>query len=135
MRSGSIRTMAAGMLLLVPAGCASTQLSTRDIYSELAFTGEIVCTPVAVARVEQRQDDRFNERIAALSLWLIAEIGRAELTRMQNDYDEEMATVYFTSQCPSDEEHSHRRTRRWMLLHELESRARIGPIDHAANSH
>lgn len=120
----SIRRVLIGCLLLATGACASTRMSTRDIYSELAFGGGLVCTPVSDGNREQRPDERFHERMVALRSWLIAEIGRAELARMQDEYDEEMATVDFTLACPSAEQHAHLRTRRWMLLHELENRAR-----------
>jgi hypothetical protein len=135
MAFGPIRTVLIGWLLLMAAACASTRMSTRDIYSELAFSGGIVCTPVSDGNREQRQDGRFHDRMVALRSWLIAEIGQAELARMQSEYDEEMASVSFTFQCPSAQEHSHRRTRRWMLLHELETRARARPIEPMTNLH
>ena len=104
--------------------CASTRLSTRDIYSELAFSGGVTCTPVADSAREQRQDEHFRDRLRTLGPWLIAQIGRAELDQMAEEYREEMESVSWTGGCPSPEEHSHDRTRRWTLLRELENRAR-----------
>ena len=124
MPPGSIRSALIGLVLLVSTSCVSSRMSTRDIYAEL-IGGGIVCTPVAVARVEQRQDEHFNERMRALRPWLESQIGAAEIAEMRRAVNEEMASVYFTG-CPSEEAHSHLRTRQWMLLHELESRSRHG---------
>ena len=126
MSPGSIRKSLIGLLLLVPIACASSRMSTRDIYAELLWGGGLVCTPVEVARREQRQDERFHDRLVKLRPWLEAQIGTTEMAQMRHDYEEEMAGVYFVG-CPSDEEHSHRRTRNWMLLHELENRSRDMP--------
>lgn len=109
--------------LLLTGACASTRISTRDIYAELAFSVGITCTPNAVARQEQRQDQRLDERLGALGPWLIAEIGRDEIARMQHDYEEEMGT-FDPIGCPPEEYHMRQRMRRMMLLHELENRAR-----------
>jgi hypothetical protein len=98
-------------------------MSTRDIYAELAFSIGIVCTPNAVARQEQRQDERLAERLRALGPWLVAEIGRDEITRMQREYGEEIGT-FDPIGCPPEDEHTRQRMRRMMLLHELENRAR-----------
>jgi hypothetical protein len=112
-----------GSFLLLSGACASTRMSTRDIFAELAFSVGIVCTPNAVARLEQRQDERLNQRLRALGPWLVAEIGRDEINRMQHDYDEEIGT-FDPIGCPPEEEHARQRMRRMMLLHELENRAR-----------
>lgn len=122
----------AGLFLIVSllsfGACASTRMSTRDIYAELAFGGGVICTPVADSAREQRQDEHFRDRMRALGPWLVAQIGRAELDRMADEYRAEMESVSWTGACPSPEEHSHQRTRRWTLLHELENRARTQPV-------
>jgi hypothetical protein len=120
-------------VLLLTGACASTRMSTRDIYGELAFSVGIICTPNAVARLEQRQDERLNARLRALGPWLVAEIGRDEITRMQHDYDEEMGT-FDPIGCPPEEQHTRWRMRRMMLLHELENRARASHFRPAAES-
>jgi len=114
-------------LLLMLGGCASRALSTRDIYGELISPG-IVCTPNGQERLWQRQDDEFQDRIDALRPWLKAQIGEDEIAAMHREVEEEVATTYYTG-CPSEEQSSHERTRRWMLLHELENRARGHPLD------
>lgn len=120
-----------GCLLLLTGACASTRMSMRDICAELAFSIGIVCTPNAIARQEQRQDERLADRLRALGPWLIAEIGRDEITRMQRDYDEEIGT-FDPIGCPPAEEHIRHRMRRMMLLHELENRARASHFRPAA---
>ena len=134
MRAGWIRRMLIG-LLLIPIACASSRLSTHDIYAELLWGGGgVTCTPSAIARLEQRQDERFHDRMIALRPYMEAEIGRAELTRMQDAYREEIASTDFIG-CPSEEEHSRRRTRVWTLLHELENRSRRAHAIEDRNGH
>ncbi len=107
-------------LLLMLGGCTSHALSTRDIYGELIAAG-IVCTPNGQERLWQRQHDEFQDRLDALRPWLKAQIGEEEVAAMHREVEDEVATTYYTG-CPSEEQSSHARTRRWMLLHELESR-------------
>ena len=129
------RSLAGGVLIgglsLLAGACLSTRMSTRDIYAELAFSVGVVCTPNAVARQEQRQDERLGERLRALAPWLVAEIGRDEITRMRHEYDEEIGT-FDPIGCPPEDEHGRQRTRRMMLLHELENRARASHFRPAA---
>ncbi|MBV9884009.1 MAG: hypothetical protein JO276_13455 [Sphingomonadaceae bacterium] len=130
MQRQPIGSFLVGGLLLTTGACASTRISTQDIYAELAFSVEIVCTPNALVRQEQRQDARFGERLERLRPWLLAQIGQAEIDRMQAEYVQELGT-FDPIGCPSAEDHSRRRTRRWMLLHELETRARARPLSTA----
>ena len=134
MAAGPSQKFLIGLALLGATACASTRMSTHDIYGELAFSGGIVCTPVSDSNQEQRQDQRLQDRLVALRPWLIAEIGQAELTRMQDEFEEQEANVDYTFECPSVEQHSHRRSRRWTLLHELETRARARPVNPIAQS-
>jgi hypothetical protein len=122
-------------LTFLAAGCVSNRMTTREVYGEILWVGvSFRCHPIATARHEMAEDRHVGQRLAALHPWLESELGPGVMAAMVADFDTQIEGVYFTG-CPSDEEHSHGRTRYRMLVNELENRAHNDVRHRAAEPH
>lgn len=120
MRGTAARALILAPLLAGAVSCAPNRMSTADIYREWTEPAMICTSPADEARYDQ-----MRHRFDALAPWLRSHIGQAEISAIQREREDEMASVNFgAAQCPSNALQSRRLARMRMLLRELESRER-----------